>query len=116
MGLGGLATIAVKKPANLSIVVLDNGHYGETGMQRTHTAAGVDIAGMATAAGFVQTCTVLDESALAEFTDASRSVAGPLLGVIKVATDKVPLVMPPRDGALLKDRFREAVLGTPATN
>lgn len=116
MGLGALATIATAQPNNLAIAVIDNERYGETGMQRTHTAAGVDIAGMATAAGFVQTWTVLDDSALAEFTRASRSVAGPLLGVIKVATDKVPLVMPPRDGALLKDRFREAVLGTAATN
>ena len=116
MGLGALATIATARPANLAIAVIDNERYGETGMQRTHTAAGVDIAGMATAAGFVQACTVIDDSALAKFTRASRSVAGPLLGVIKVATDKVPLVMPPRDGALLKDRFREAVLGTAATN
>ena len=116
MGIGALATIATARPTNLAIAVIDNERYGETGMQRTHTAAGVDIAGMATAAGFVQTCTVLDDSTLAEFTHASRSVAGPLLGVIKVATDKVPLVMPPRDGALLKDRFREAVLGTAATN
>src|ERR671930_2222264 len=43
MGLGALATVAVKKPDNLAIVVIDNEHYGETGMQRTHTAAGVDL-------------------------------------------------------------------------
>ena len=36
MGLGALATIAVRKPANLTIAVLDNGHFGETGMQRSH--------------------------------------------------------------------------------
>ncbi|MFC7611971.1 thiamine pyrophosphate-dependent enzyme [Teichococcus aestuarii] len=42
MGIGTLATIAVARPPNLSIVVLDNEHYGETGMQRTHTGAGVD--------------------------------------------------------------------------
>ena len=35
MGVGALATIAVQKPGNLSIVVLDNEHYGETGMQET---------------------------------------------------------------------------------
>ncbi len=37
MGLGSLATIGVKQPANLAIVVLDNQHYGETGMQPSHT-------------------------------------------------------------------------------
>ncbi len=51
MGVGALATIAVQKPANLSIVVQDNEHYGETGMQETHTRHGVDLAGMARAAG-----------------------------------------------------------------
>ncbi len=32
MGMGSLATIGVKQPRNLAIVVLDNQHYGETGM------------------------------------------------------------------------------------
>ncbi len=34
MGLGSLATIGPERPSNLSIVVLDNERYGETGMQR----------------------------------------------------------------------------------
>src|SRR6185295_5770571 len=38
MGLGSLATIAVQHPPNLTIVVIDNERYGETGMQATHTA------------------------------------------------------------------------------
>jgi thiamine pyrophosphate-dependent acetolactate synthase large subunit-like protein len=37
MGLGSLATIGVKQPPNLAIVVLDNRRYGETGMQASHT-------------------------------------------------------------------------------
>ena len=52
MGLGSLATIGVQKPANLSIVVIDNGRYGETGMQATHTASGVDLAAVALACSF----------------------------------------------------------------
>src|SRR5215472_16452957 len=44
MGLGGLATIAVAKPKNLSIIVIDNGHFAETGMQRSHTGCGLDLA------------------------------------------------------------------------
>src|SRR5580698_6451513 len=35
MGLGSLATVAVQQPANLAIVVLDNGAFGETGMQES---------------------------------------------------------------------------------
>jgi thiamine pyrophosphate-dependent acetolactate synthase large subunit-like protein len=64
MGLGGLATIAIAAPANLVIVVLDNGHYGETGMQRSHTGLGLDLAAIAKAAGF------------AEATDGDRSRPG----------------------------------------
>src|SRR5258706_2603942 len=49
MGLGSLATIGVKQPANLAIVVLDNQHYGETGMQPSHTKEGVDLVAIARA-------------------------------------------------------------------
>ena len=51
MALGALATIAVQRPANLAVVVLDNERYGETGMQATHTAHGVDLAGIAAGRG-----------------------------------------------------------------
>ena len=50
MGIGSLATIAAKQPPNLTIVVLDNGHYGETGMQPSHTSLGTDL--VAVAGGF----------------------------------------------------------------
>ena len=53
-----LATIAVEAPKNLAIAVIDNGHYGETGMQRAHTSRGVDITGMAKAAGFPSATTI----------------------------------------------------------
>ena len=43
MGLGSLATIGVQKPANLAIVIFDNGLYGETGMQASHTDGGVSL-------------------------------------------------------------------------
>ncbi len=58
MGIGSLATIAVQRPPNLAIVVFDNERYGETGMQATHTAHGVDLAGVAAACGFPLTGTV----------------------------------------------------------
>src|SRR4029453_11740479 len=58
MGLGALATVAVKRPNNLSIVVVDNEHYAETGMQPTHTNAGVDLAGIALRCAFPQATTV----------------------------------------------------------
>ena len=62
MGLGSLATIAVQRPPNLAIVVFDNERYGETGMQATHTAQGVDLAGIAAACGFPLTGTLREPS------------------------------------------------------
>ena len=51
MGLGSLATIGVQQPRNLTVVVIDNERYGETGMQATHTAHGVDLAAIARGCG-----------------------------------------------------------------
>src|SRR5690242_3447984 len=47
MGLGSLATVAASAPANLTVVVLDNGHFGETGMQASHTSRGTDLVAVA---------------------------------------------------------------------
>src|SRR4249919_3463240 len=54
MGLGSLATIGVKQPKNLTVIVLDNAHYGETGMQPSHTEAGINFAALALACRFRQ--------------------------------------------------------------
>lgn len=111
MGLGSLATIAVKRPANLGIAVIDNERYGETGMQATHTAAGVDIAGVARGAGIARTITATEQEFLAGAVETVRRELGPSLAVIKVAAIRDPFVLPPRDGVHLKQRFREALLG-----
>jgi thiamine pyrophosphate-dependent acetolactate synthase large subunit-like protein len=111
MGLGSLATIGVQRPRNLALVVLDNEHYGETGMQETHTRHGVDLAGMATAAGFPLATTVYTRAELREWAPRIRNDEGPLFAAVKVSTDKIPLVLPRRDGTAIKHRFREALLG-----
>jgi thiamine pyrophosphate-dependent acetolactate synthase large subunit-like protein len=110
MALGALATIAVQQPRNLAVIVIDNEHYGETGMQLTHTRLGVDLAGMAKAAGFRTTGTVYSTAQLKTWVSKMYQ-AGPVFVDIKVTTDKAPLILPPRDGPLLKQRFREALLG-----
>ena len=114
MGIGALATIAVRRPANLAIAVIDNERYGETGMQETHTAATVDIAAMALAAGFAKAATAADEARLADAIRLLRKEPGPVLAVIKVAAVRDPFVLPARDGALIKHRFRQALLGAAA--
>src|SRR5262249_7709329 len=51
MNVGALATIAVMNPPNLSILCVDNGHYGETGYQKSHTSLGVDLERIAAGSG-----------------------------------------------------------------
>ncbi len=111
MGLGALATIGVQRPANLAIAVIDNERYGETGMQETHTASGVDLAAVALACGFAAAQVVRDATGLEAARAALRAGAGPVLAQVKVAPERLPLVLPPREGALLKARFRRALLG-----
>ena len=107
MGLGGLATIAIAAPANLVIVVLDNGHYGETGMQRSHTGLGIDLASIARAAGFAGAVTVTDQAGLELAAQSIRERAsGPRLYVVKVKPENLPRSLPPRDGVHLKNRLR----------
>ena len=114
MGLGSLATVAVQKARNLSILVQDNERYGETGMQLTHTRLGVDLAGMAKAAGFSTTGTIYSAAQLKTWIPRLYKVPGPVFAVIKVKPDRLPMVLPPRDGTVLKNRFREALLGPSA--
>jgi thiamine pyrophosphate-dependent acetolactate synthase large subunit-like protein len=96
MGLGALATVAVKQPKNLAVAVIDNEQYGETGMQATHTAAGVDLAGMAAKAGWPVTATVKVEQQVGDAAQKLRTTAGPVFVVFKVSAARDPLVLPPR--------------------
>ena len=115
MGLGALATVGAQMPGNLALVVLDNERYGETGMQHTHTAYGVDLAGVARACGFTSVATVRDDSELPGLRRAVYEGPGPVFAAVKVLPESPPLIVPPRDGVLLKERFRAAVLGAPAS-
>jgi thiamine pyrophosphate-dependent acetolactate synthase large subunit-like protein len=115
MGLGGIATIAVQRPSNLSLVVIDNESYGETGMQDTHTKHGVDLAGIAAAAGFAHSVTVYNDDEVEAVIPIIYQQTGPIFAAVKVTTAPVATVLPPRDGAYLKDRFRQSLLGSKAT-
>lgn len=114
MGLGALATIAVQAPLNLSVIVLDNEHYGETGMQLTHTAYGVDLSRIAEGAGIARVSTVRTDAELAALCAAVRDHAGTLFATVKIDPETLPVVLPPSDGAFLKNRFRLALLGQKA--
>ena len=111
MGLGALSTIATTQPPNLSVVVLDNERYGETGAQHTHTASGVDLAAVARACGFGRTSTVREEGDVPALRAALHAGGGPMLAVVKVGLTAQPMTLPPRDGTYLKNRMRAALLG-----
>lgn len=111
MGLGSLATIAAQRPSNLSIVVLDNERFGETGQQETHTAMGADLAAIARACGIEQCSTVHEFDEVQQLRDRVHARSGPLFAVVKVASEDLPRVLPPRDGGYLTHRIREAILG-----
>jgi thiamine pyrophosphate-dependent acetolactate synthase large subunit-like protein len=114
MGLGSLATIGVARPPNLAIVVLDNERYGETGMQASHTARGVDLAAIAKASGFPAAATIAAGGELTSWLPTLHTAAGPVFGVVKVAANQPALTVPARDGTHIKNRFREALLGPKA--
>jgi thiamine pyrophosphate-dependent acetolactate synthase large subunit-like protein len=115
MGLGALATIAVERPLNLALVVFDNGHYGETGMQASHTNAGVSLVGVARACGIDPVFDIADEAALGEFAARLHDFDRPgffdqtTFARIAIRADEPPRVLPSRDGVLLKNRFRRAL-------
>jgi len=116
MGIGALATIAVQAPKNLSIVVLDNEHYGETGAQKTHTSFNVDLVAMAKGAGIQRCMLVQTEDEVQTLRDMIYNGEGTLFAVVKVDPEKLPLVLPPREGSYIKNRFRIAVLGPDAVH
>jgi thiamine pyrophosphate-dependent acetolactate synthase large subunit-like protein len=110
MGIGALATLAAARRPNLSVAVLDNGRFGETGAQRSHTGHGADLAGVATACGWDAVATAHDMAAVDALRPRLRTEA--LFAVIRIAPTEVPRHLPPRDGAYLTQRFR-AALGVP---
>lgn len=106
MGLGALATIGARAPKNLTIVVLDNQHYGETGMQASHTALGVDLVAIAEASGFAWSIRVADADGVEALRTKLHSGDGPGFASILVNADSPSRALPPRDGVELKNRFR----------
>lgn len=114
MGLGGLATVGVQCPPNLAIAVLDNGRYGETGMQTSHTALGVDLVGVARHCGFSSAEQLTDLEQVEGFTRRVHGRTGCLFARIPVSIVEHQRVLPARDGVFLKNRFRQA-LGLPVS-
>ena len=109
MGFGALATASLRRPANLTIAILDNGHYGETGMQVSHAGKGIALDRVAAACGFPWTREITDMDGLGALKRRLHSREGLSLAAIKIKAENVPRVLPPRDGVHIKNRFRSAL-------
>jgi len=110
MGLGSLASVGVQAPPNLTVVVLDNGHFGETGMQPSHTSLGVSLAAVAVGCGVANSRQIDSYDGLADLVGSISARTQTTFYQVLVAADEPPRALPPRDGAYVKDRFR-ACLG-----
>jgi thiamine pyrophosphate-dependent acetolactate synthase large subunit-like protein len=109
MGIGSLATVGAKQPKNLSLVVLDNGHFGETGMQRSHTSLGTDLVAVAKGCNVQDAIRIQSLDDLPGFVERIRAKNGTLLAQVLIASNEPPRALPPRDGVFIKNRFRAAL-------
>jgi phosphonopyruvate decarboxylase len=109
MNLGALAAIAVPDPNNLAILCVDNGHYGETGWQKSHTSLGVDLEKVAIGCGIKRTCTVATEGDIAEGARLLREGNGATFVLLRVKPTEPAAFKRNFDASLCRDRFRAAL-------
>ncbi|MDH4400272.1 MAG: thiamine pyrophosphate-dependent enzyme [Burkholderiaceae bacterium] len=109
MGIGGLATINAQQPKNLTIVVLDNGHFGETGMQHSHSSLGTDLTAVAKGCGIANSFKVREASDVKTIQQNVLARAGVAFAQVYVKADDLPRALPSRDGVYIKNRFRQAL-------
>jgi len=112
MNVGTLATVGIMKPANLSILCVDNGHYGETGYQESHTQRGVDLETIAQGSAIPVTRTVTTQDQLAEAAQILRNSNASSFVLLRVSTEPPPVVKRSMDASERKSAFRRALLGT----
>ena len=111
MNVGTLATVGIMKPSNLSILCVDNGHYGETGYQESHTQRGVDLEVIAQGSAIPVTRTVTSEDQIAEAAQILRNSNSSSFVLLRVSTEPPPAVKRSMDASERKSAFRKALLG-----
>ena len=109
MGVGSLASVAAQAPANLTIVVLDNGHFGETGMQVSHTGLGSDLAAVARGFGIARTHTIETTEQILDLAAEAAERSGTTFARVLVGLQETARALPPRDGVANKNSFRAAL-------
>lgn len=109
MGIGSLASVAACAPANLTVVVLDNGRYGETGMQPSHTSLGTDLDAVARGFGITRTHTITTLEQVEALATQAKERSGTAFARVLIGADKTTRALPPRDGVANKLRLRAAL-------
>jgi thiamine pyrophosphate-dependent acetolactate synthase large subunit-like protein len=110
MGMGSLATVGLQKPKNLTIIVLDNEVYGETGGQASHTAATVDLVGVARACGISDARSISTMAEINAYAESVQNLAsGPRFASIKIDGANLERVLSSRDGTFIVNRIRGAL-------
>ena len=112
MSIGAPATFAAIGSANLTVIVLDNGHFGETGMPVSHTSVGTDLVAVARGFGISEAERVTDLSEVYPITARIRARSRTAYRHVPIEANEPPRALPPRDGVADKNEFR-AVLGFP---
>ena len=107
MGLGSLSVVGAQAPGNLSVLVLDNEHFGETGRQ-PGLAGTTDLCAVAEAAGFRKTMAITAMDQVGALCEMLYREPGPTLALAKIALTKDPLLLPEKDGAIIARRFQDA--------
>lgn len=110
MGLGALATIGSKQPANLAVLVIDNEAFGETGGQASHTGMTTNLAAVALACGFRQVLSVRKRDEIGALKALVLAGKGPVMGVLKASSGELKRVLPERDGHAIRSRFKAAIV------
>ena len=107
MGMGSLATVGLQKPKNLTIVVLDNECYGETGGQASHTSGGADLVGVAKACGIPKASSMTTMAEVEAFKGSLQDVsAGPRFASVKIDGANLERALSNRDGTFIVNRIR----------
>ena len=114
MGMGSLATVGLQKPKNLSIIVLDNEVYGETGGQASHTGTSTDLVGIARCCGIADARSLSTMAEIESFAAGLQDLsAGPRFASVKIDPANLERVLSHRDGTFILNRLRGALGYTP---
>ena len=107
MQLGCLATVAMRAPTNLTIVVWDNGIYQITGGQPTASASAADLVAIARGAGIAKSAWAADEDDF-ERLFAQALKGGPSLIAARI-DDKPGVGTTDRDPVQIRARFMQGL-------